>query len=86
MRKFLTIVFAILGMIVGLFTGPLFKTVNFLSWLAIGGEFGIANPIVLNLEFMQITFGIWCKVNIAGVLFAIIFALLGHEILRKLKI
>lgn len=86
MRKFLTIVFAILGMIVGLFTGPLFKTVNFLSWLSIGGEFGIANPIVLNLEFMQITFGIWCKVNIAGVLFAIIFALLGHEILRKLKI
>lgn len=86
MRRFLTIVFALLGMIVGLFVGPAFKAVDFLSWLAIGGEFGIANPIVLNLEFMQITFGLWCKVNIAGVLFAIIFALLGHEILRKLKV
>lgn len=86
MRKFLTIVFTILGMIVGLFVGPMFKGIPPLSWLAIGGEFGISNPIVLKLQFVDLTFGVWCRVNIAGVLFAIIFALLGHEILRKLKI
>ena len=86
MRKLLTIVFAILGMIIGILVGPYFSSVPFLSWLSLGGEFGISNPIVLNLSFMQLTFGIWIKINIAGILFAIIFALIGHEILRKLKV
>lgn len=86
MRRILTIIFAILGMIVGTFLGPSFRTISPLSWLAIGGEFGISEPLILDLSFIKLTFGIWCKVNIAGVLFAIIFALLGHEILRKLKI
>lgn len=86
MRRILTIIFAILGMIVGIIIGPTFSSIGPLSWLAIGGEFGLSNPLVLDLSFIKLTFGIWCKVNIAGVLFAIIFALLGHEILRKLKV
>ena len=86
MRKLLTIIFAILGMIVGIIVAPYFNSIPFLSWLSIGGEFGMNNPLVLNLNFMQLTFGIWIKINIAGVLFALLFALIGHEILRKLKV
>ncbi len=86
MRKILTVILAILGMVVGGIVGPSFVGIKFLSWLSIGGEFGLSNPLVLKLDFIQLTFGLWCKVNIAGVLFAIIFALIGHELLRKLKI
>ena len=86
MRKILTVILAILGMVLGGIVGPSFAGIKFLSWLSIGGEFGLSNPLVLKLDFIELTFGLWCKVNIAGVLFAIIFALIGHELLRKLKI
>lgn len=86
MRRFLTFILAILGMIIGLIVGPSFKTIPFLSWLALGGEFGLENPLILDLNFIKLTFGIWCKVNIAGVLFAMLFALIGYQLLRKMRI
>ncbi len=86
MRKFLIIVAAILGMIVGIAVGESLKGVSFLSFLAIGGSFGFPNPITIDLSFMQFTIGIWCKVSICGVLCMVIFALLAKQILSWLKI
>ena len=49
--------------------------VPFLSWLNYGQTFGFANPIVLDLGILVITFGLSIKITIAsiiGVLIAII--------------
>lgn len=86
MRRFIVVVSAILGMIVGVSIGESLKGVGFLSFLSIGGAFGFQNPITIDLSFMQFTIGIWCKVSICGVLCMVLFALLAKVILGWLKI
>lgn len=86
MKKIIVIVFAILGMIVGVSLGNTAAGMDGLQWLSIGGEIGFKNPIVLDLEFLQFTIGFWCKINVAGVLFMVIFALVSKKILDWLRI
>ncbi len=86
MRRFVIIVFAILGMIVGVALGEAFASVPYLSWLSLGGEIGLKNPVTIDLNFLQFTIGFWCKINIAGVLCMVVFALISHQIARIIKI
>lgn len=86
MRRFIVIVSAILGMIVGVSVGESLKGIGFLNFLSIGGAFGFQNPITIDLSFMQFTIGIWCKVSICGVICMVLFALLAKVILGWLKI
>ena len=37
-------------------------------WLSYGQEFGLANPITLNLSVISITFGLMFKINIASII------------------
>lgn len=63
------------GIVLGGFIGSLAAGVPFLSWLNYGQTFGFANPIVLDLGILVITFGLSIKITIAsiiGVLIAII--------------
>lgn len=62
------------GIVLGGFIGELTKGVAGLGWLNYGQSFGFANPIVLNLGILVITFGLSIKITIAsiiGVLLAI---------------
>lgn len=86
MRKCLIIIFAILGMIVGVAVGEAVAAVPYLNWLSIGGQIGVRNPITIDLNFMQFTVGIWCKVTVCGVIFMVIFAFLSKQICKWLKI
>ncbi len=86
MKRIIVIVCAILGMIVGVAIGDATSGLSYLHWLSIGGEIGFTNPIVLDLSFLKLTFGIWCRVSVGGVLFMIIFALTAQRVLRWLKI
>lgn len=86
MKRLIVIVFAILGMIVGVSFGATTVGMNGLNWLSIGGEIGVKTPIVLDLGFLQFTVGFWCKINIAGVLFMVVFALVSKKVLDWLKI
>ena len=86
MKRIIVIICAILGMIVGVAIGEATAGVEYLKWLAIGGELGFTEPIVLDLSFLKLTFGIWCKVSIGGVLFMIIFALVSQKVVRWLKV
>ena len=45
------------GIVLGGFIGSLAAGVPFLSWLNYGQTFGFANPIVLDLGILVITFG-----------------------------
>lgn len=86
MKKIIVIICAILGMIVGVAIGEAFAGVNALSWLSIGGEIGFQNPIILDLSFLKITFGIWCRVSVGGVIFMVIFALVSQKVAGWLKL
>lgn len=86
MKKVIVIICAILGMIVGVAIGEVTSFVDYLKWLSIGGEIGLAEPIVLDLSFLKITFGIWCKISVGGVIFMLIFAFLSQKITRWLKL
>ena len=86
MRRIIVIIFAIIGMIVGIGIGEALAGSSYLSWLSLGGEIGLKTPITLDLNFMQFTIGLWCKINIAGVFCMVIFALLAHQIVRIIKL
>ena len=60
------------GIVLGGFIGSLAAGVPFLSWLNYGQTFGFANPIVLDLGILVITFGLSTIASIIGVLIAII--------------
>lgn len=63
------------GIVLGGFIGNLTAGVPGLSWLNYGQSFGFANPIVLDLGILVITFGLSINITIAsiiGVLIAII--------------
>ncbi len=62
------------GVVLGGFIGELTKGIAGLNWLSFGQSFGFAEPIVLNLGILVITFGLTIKITIAsivGVLLAI---------------
>lgn len=86
MKRIFTIVFLILGGIIGCAIGNMCASIDALHWLSLGGEVGFKNPMVIDLSFLQLTFGIWCKINIAGILCLIIFAFLSNKVFKWLKI
>ena len=63
------------GIVLGGFIGSMTAGVPGLSWLNYGQSFGFANPIVLDLGILVLTFGLSINITIAsiiGVLIAII--------------
>lgn len=56
------------GIVLGGFIGELAKGVPMLSWLNYGQSFGFAEPIVLNLGILAVTFGLTMKITIAGII------------------
>lgn len=86
MKQIFTIVFIILGAIIGCGLGDICSGIESLKWLAIGGEIGFKNPILLDLSFLQLTFGIWCKINLAGILGLILTAFMSSKVIKWLKI
>ena len=86
MKKVIVIICAILGMIVGVAIGEATTGISYLNWLSIGGELGFQNPIILGLSFLKITFGIWCKISVGGVIFMLIFAFISQWVTRWLKL
>lgn len=60
------------GIVLGGFIGELANGVSGLSWLSYGQVFGLADPIVLNLGILILTFGLSIKINIASIIGVII--------------
>lgn len=68
------------GIVLGGFLGYLCRDISWLSWLNYGQTFGLAEPVVLDLGIMLITFGLVITINIASILGIII----GILIYKKL--
>lgn len=62
------ILFILCGVVVGGLLGELASQVEFLWWLSYGEEFGLSNPITLDLQVITITFGLMFKINIASII------------------
>ena len=61
-------IFILSGLVIGGLLGQLAGQVNGLWWLGYGEEFGLANPLVLDLSIVKLTFALMFKVNIASII------------------
>lgn len=62
------LIFILSGLVIGGLLGDLASKVDWLWWLGFGEEFGLQNPIVLDLNILKITFALMFKINIASII------------------
>ena len=73
-------VFILSGLVIGGLIGEFTKDVDFLWWLSYGQSFGLSNPIELDLNIVQISFGLMFKINVASILGMIIAVFIYKKI------
>lgn len=62
------IVLVCAGLVIGGLIGQLASQIDWLSWLSYGQEFGLAEPLTLDLSVIKITFGFVVNINIASII------------------
>lgn len=70
--RLISILFVLAGLVIGGLIGNLASNVSWLSWLAYGEEFGLMEPLTLDLNVLTLTLGLTIKINIASIIGAII--------------
>ena len=73
----------LVGIVLGGFIGNLASGVPFLSWLNYGQSFGFANPIVLDLGILVLTFGLTIKITIASII-GVLLAIIIYRLIQKI--
>ena len=61
-------IFLLSGIVVGGLLGELAQHVNWLWWLAYGENFGLPDPVTLDLIILKVSFGCMFKINIASII------------------
>jgi len=74
------LIFILAGLVVGGLLGELASKVDFLWWLAYGNSFGLAEPLVLDLNIIKITFALTIKVNIASIIGILLSILIYRKV------
>ena len=67
-NSWILIIFICAGLVFGSLIGKLSAQVDWLSWLAFGQEFGLSQPLVLDLSVLKITFGFTININMASII------------------
>ena len=62
------ILFILCGLVVGGLLGRLASSVPWLWWLSYEQEFGLNNPLVLDLSILKLTFGLVFNINVASII------------------
>ena len=62
------LLFILSGLVIGGLLGELATKVDWLWWLSFGEEFGLQEPIKLDLKVMTITFGLMIRINVASII------------------
>lgn len=75
------ILFILAGVVIGGLIGQLTEGVNFLWWLSYGQEFGLTEPLQLDLGVVRLTFAIMFKINIASIIGVIISMIIYRKAL-----
>ena len=71
-NTWICIMFILAGLVIGGLIGKLTEGVDFLWWLSYGQEFGIKDPLTLDLGIAKLTFAFMFKINIASIIGVII--------------
>jgi len=71
------VILVLVGFVIGRFIGTYFEG----SFLNYGQTFGLSSPIVLDLGFIILTFGLQIKITIASVL-GVILSLVVYKFIR----
>ena len=61
-------VFILSGLVIGGLIGKLASSVPWLWWLSFEQEFGLNEPLILDLSILKLTFGLMFKINIASII------------------
>ena len=70
--RLISILFVLAGLVIGGLIGDLASNVSWLNWLSFGQEFGLRDPIVLDLNVLTLTLGLTIRINIASIIGVII--------------
>ena len=62
------LIFILAGIVIGGVIGELTKTVDWLWWLSYGQDFGITEPVTVDLHILKFTLGLTVKINIASII------------------
>lgn len=62
------ILFILSGLVIGGLLGELASQVPWLSWLGYAQQFGLDNPLVLDLNVVKLTFACIVKINVASII------------------
>lgn len=62
------IIFLLAGIVLGGLIGELAAKIDFLWWLGYGQEFGLTEPLKLNLQVVVLTFALQFKINVASII------------------
>lgn len=76
--RIISILFVLAGLVIGGLIGNLTANINGLSWLSYGEEFGLRDPIILDLNVLTLTLGLTIKINIASIL-GVVIALIVYR-------
>lgn len=68
------------GIVIGSFIADATSGVSFLSWLNYGQQFGLTDPLKLNLGVLVLTFGLSVRITLGSILGIIIAAIIYHFI------
>lgn len=67
-NTWILIIFICAGLVIGGLIGQLSAQVEWLNWLSFGQEFGLSQPLVLDLSVLKITFGFTININMASII------------------
>lgn len=67
-NTWILIVLICAGLVIGGLIGQLASQVDWLSWLAYGQEFGLTEPLILDLNVIKITLGFTVNINMASII------------------
>ena len=79
-RFWVFLIFLFSGIIFGGLLGELASSVSFLSWLSYGKSFGFTEPLVLDINILQLSFKFLIQLNVASIIGILISMLLYKKI------
>ena len=74
------ILFILAGLVIGGLIGELANSVDFLWWLSYGQDFGLSEPLVLDLSVIKLTFALVFKINMASIIGVIISLIIYRRV------
>ena len=67
-NAWILILFLLAGIVLGGLLGELAAKIDFLWFLGYGKDFGLTEPLVLDLSVVSLTFALQFKINIASII------------------